>query len=424
MENVLVLAAAALGLSALGMTATVIRSSLLLLGDEGLEDAAKRGSASAEKILAAVRDPSSLYPFSLWIAAALLKSASALAAGAASYACLRAYAFPWGAALACAWLAAYLLVIYFFETSATGIGLPRAGSVLRWGMVILTMLRASALPAALADAVGRRIFPGRYNPDALMDVRSGSEEGILTVIEEGAEHGTIDPSEERMIEGVLRFGDTTVSEEMTPRSRVVFLRKGASVAETARIVGETGYSWYPVLSENGEEVVGILPALALFRAGDGVPWDGFLEKPVYVPESMNVSDLFRRFQRVRMHMAIAIDEHGMLCGVITVADLLEKIVGRMGEGEPAGEVPAWEKDGSLSVPASTPVRVLRDEYGIEIPQSAVYETAGGYAMDCLQEIPEGRVTFRDHGYRITVMETGDRRIERLRFEKIPPSGTS
>jgi putative hemolysin len=192
----------------------------------------------------------------------------------------------------------------------------------------------------------------------------------------------------------------------------------------ARIVGETPFSRYPVLAENGEEVVGVLPARALFRASGDVPWDRFLEKPVHVPESMNVADLFRRFQRVRTHMAIVIDEHGMLCGVITLDDLLERILGKLDDGDAAKEAATWEKDGALSVPGSIPVRELRDEFGIDIPLSTVYETAGGFAVDCLQDIPEGRVTFRAHGYRITVLETGGHRVRRLRFEKIPVTGTS
>jgi len=212
-----------------------------------------------------------------------------------------------------------------------------------------------------------------------------------------------------------------VSEEMTPRSRVGFLRQGAPLSEVSRIVGETSFSRYPVLAENGEEVGGVLPARALFLAGEGMPWERFLEKPVYVPESMNMADLFRRFERIRTHMAIVIDEHGMLCGVITVDDLLEKILGKLSNRDVSAELPVREKDGSLVVPASMPVRELRDEYGIDIPVSPVYETAGGFALDCLQDIPEGRVTFRAHGYRITVLETEGRSIRRLRFEKIPPT---
>jgi putative hemolysin len=208
---------------------------------------------------------------------------------------------------------------------------------------------------------------------------------------------------------------------MTPRSEVVFLRQGAPFQEVARIVKETSFSRYPILAANGEELVGVLPARSLFLASEDVPWDRFLEKPFYVPESMDMADLFRKFERIRAHMAIVIDEHGTLSGVITVDDLLGKILGSLAGSEGDADVPTWETDGSLVAPATTTVRELREDYGIDIPQSAVYETAGGFALDALQDIPEGKVTFLSSGYRVTVLETEGRRILRLRFEKIPPT---
>ncbi|MEW6720267.1 MAG: CBS domain-containing protein [Thermodesulfobacteriota bacterium] len=422
MGGALVWAAAALALSSLGMAATGVRSSLLILGEEGLSEAAERGNETAAEILEKTRDPSLRFPFSLWAAAALLKIASAVAAGYAAAAAWIGAGGLRGLGLAAAWTASYLLFVFLMENIATRRGLVHPEAVLRGGAATLRILRLSALPAAAVEGAGRFFFPGKFSPEALMDIRFGSEEGILTVIEEGAEHGTIGPTEERMIEGILRFGDRTVSEEMTPRSRVVFLRQGAPLSEVRRIVGETSFSRYPVLAVNGEEVVGVLPARSLFLAGEDLPWERLLEKPVYVPESMNMGGLFRRFERAPSHMAIVIDEHGMLCGVITVDDLLEKILGNIAGGEPPAEVPVREKDGALTVPASIPVRELRDDYGIDIPLSPVYETAGGFALDCLQDIPEGRVTFRAHGYRITVIETEGHSIRRLRFEKVPSTG--
>ena len=256
-----------------------------------------------------------------------------------------------------------------------------------------------------------------------MDIRIGSEEGILDVIEEGAEHGTIDATEEKMIEGVLRFGETTVAEGMTPWSEVVYLKEGTPRAEVVATVGESGFSRYPVLSHSGEEVVGVLSSFGLFRLPADGRWEDLLEKPMYVPGSMKVSDLLRRFQRAMVHMAVVIDEHGKLCGVITIHDLLEQIVGRLAGGADLQEGPEWEKDGALSVPAATPVRVLREEYGIGIPLGATYETAGGFVMDYLQHLPEGAVTFLAHGYRITVAETERYRIRRLRIEKTASTET-
>lgn len=405
---------------------TAVRSALIILGEDGLAEEAARGDDTAARLLAAVREPSNRHPFGLWAAAAILKGGSAVLAGYA--AC--AFAYPvaaWrGTTAFVLWVAAYFLLLFFLEhLSAQEAVRNPLGIVRRGGPFCLRALSLSAVPGRMLDRVGRALFGPAYSPEGLMDVRYGSEEGILDVVEEGAEHGVIDPTEERMIEGVLRFGEAAVAEGMTVRSEVVFLREGMSRDAVDATIGESGFSRYPVLSADGEEVIGVLAVHSLFRPGDGTLWERLLEKPFYVPDSMKVSDLFRQFQRAGMHLAVVIDEHGKLCGVITIHDLLEKIVGRMSGGGEPEEAPEWEKDGALSVPASTPVRVLREEYGIDIPTGSAYETVGGYALDCLQDVPDGIVTFVAAGYRITVAETERFRIRRLRFEKIPPaSGTS
>lgn len=416
--------AVSLLLAAGGGAATLFRSSLLILGEEGLEEETAAGRPGAVDLLAAVRDPANRHPFSLWVASSILKAAAALCAGVAA-GLFAAQSGGWRAAVLFAGTLLLLLLLFFLlEHRANRWALGDSRRVLRrWGRACRLALRAGALPARLLDRLGRLLFGGRYSPEALMDVRFGSEEGILDMIEEGAEHGTIDSTEEMMIERILRFGEADVSEVMTPWGAVVALRKGMTVEEVTAIAANAGYSRYPVLSRNGEEVVGILSVRHLLRPTGAARWEQCSERAVYVPDSMKVSDLLRRFRRTQVHMAVVIDEHGKLCGVITVHDLLEDVVGRLAEGPEAEEAPEWEKDGSLSVPASTPVRVLREEFGIQIPLGKTYETAAGFALDCLQGFPEGVVTFLACGYRITIVETERFRIRRLRFEKAETTGT-
>lgn len=413
----------ALLLSVAAAVASAVRSSLLILGEEGLEEERARPGGHAARLLAAVRDPSFRHPFALWALASSLKALSGLAAGGSAVA-FAVVAGGWpGLAGGAVWLAVYLLFLFYLENVTTWGTMKDPRLILRREGVCLAALRAAVVPARLFDRLGRLLFGDRYSPEALMEIRIGSEEGILGVIEEGTEHGTIDPAEEKMIEGVLRFGETAVSEVMTPWAEVVFFKQGTPRDEMAGIVGQSGYSRYPVLSRSGEEVVGIISACSLLRGPAEGRWEDYLEKPMYVPESMKVSDLLRRFRRARVNLAVAIDEHGKLCGVITLHDLVEKIVGRVADGTDPQEGPEWEKDGALSVPAGTPVRVLREEYGISIPLGATYETAGGFVMDYLQDVPEGIVTFLAHGYRITVAETERYRIRRLRIEKTASTET-
>jgi len=415
--------AASLLLAAGGGAATLFRSSLLILGEEGLEEESAAGRPTAAVLLTVVRDPATRHPFSLWVASSVLKAAAALCAGVAA-GLFASRTGGWrAAAIFAGTVLLLLLVLFFLEHLANRRALADSRRVLRrWGRACRFALRAGAVPSRLLDRLGRLLFGSRYSPEALMDIRFGSEEGILDMIEEGAEHGTIDSTEEKMIERVLRFGEADVSEVMTPWGAVEALRQGMTAEEVTSLASNAGFSRYPVLSRSGEEVVGILPMRHLLRPTGAREWEQYCEKPVYVPDSMKVADLLRRFQRTRVHMAVVIDEHGKLRGVTTVHDLLEEIVGRLAEGAEA-EVPEWEKDGSLSVPASTPVRMLREEYGLQIPLGGTYETAAGFALDCLQALPEGVVTFLAYGYRVTIVETERFRIRRLRFEKAEVSGT-
>jgi CBS domain containing-hemolysin-like protein len=415
---------AALLLASGGAAVTVFRSSLLIVGEEGLAEDASAGQELAGELLEAVRDPKVRHPFSLWVAASVCKTLAGLSAGGAALSFFLLLEGWHAAAAAAAWALFFLLLLFYLENLSTRGAMSHPRQILRrGGKMCLCMLRGAAAPARFLDRLGRHLFGKGYVPEALLDIRFGSEEGILDVIEEGAEHGTIDPTEEKMIEGIFRFGETVVNEVMTPWSEVVCLRKGMAFAEAAAAVGNAGFSRYPVLSRNGDDIEGILSSRNFFRPGGGEKWERYIEKPVYVPESMKLMDLLRQFQRTRVHLAVVIDEHGKLCGIITIHDLLEEIVGRLAEGTDSPEVPEWEKDGALSVPAATPIRILRDEYGINIPLGDTYETAGGFALDSLQDVPEGVVTFLSYGYRVTVVETERFRIKRLRFEKKGLTGT-
>ncbi len=419
MESQWIVVPASLALAAAAAAVTALRSALLILGEDGLEASAVEEPLAA-RLLAAVRDPSSRHPFALWSAAAILKAGSALFAGAGAFVFGQSLTGWTGAAAGIGWSTTWLLLIFLFEHLATqGVMQEPWPAIRRGGGWSLRILLTAGFAGRALDRVGHWLFGAGYSPEGLMDIRFGSGEGILDVIEEGAEHGTINPVEERMIEGVLRFGETTVAEGMTTRSDVAFMRIGMSRAEVGTVIGETGFSRYPVLSSDGESVTGILQTQSLFRVETEAGWETLIEKPGYVPDSMKVSDLFRHFQRSRPHMAVVIDEHGKLCGIITLHDVIEQILGRLSDGYEADEMPEWEKDGALSVPGATPVRLLRDEYGIDIPMSPVYETAGGFGLDRLQDVPEGPATFQSDGYRVTVTETGRFRIRRLRFEKVP-----
>lgn len=134
-----------------------------------------------------------------------------------------------------------------------------------------------------------------------------------------------------MLQGILKFGDTTASEIMTPRTDITDIDYDDDFDSVMRIVVESGYSRLPVYQGSFDNVKGILYARDLLpfigRRPDDFDWHSLLRDPYYVPESRNIDDLLEDFRRMKIHLAIVLDEYGGTCGLVTMEDVLEEIVG-------------------------------------------------------------------------------------------------
>lgn len=134
-----------------------------------------------------------------------------------------------------------------------------------------------------------------------------------------------------MLQGILKFGDTTASEIMTPRTDITDIDYDDDFDSVMRIVVESGYSRLPVYQGSFDNVKGILYARDLLpfigRRPDDFDWHSLLREPYYVPESRNIDDLLEDFRRMKIHLAIVLDEYGGTCGLVTMEDVLEEIVG-------------------------------------------------------------------------------------------------
>ncbi|MCM1484452.1 MAG: gliding motility-associated protein GldE [Muribaculaceae bacterium] len=138
-------------------------------------------------------------------------------------------------------------------------------------------------------------------------------------------------SDKEMLEGILRFGDTTASEVMTPRVDMTDIDIHSTFDEVMRIVIDSGYSRLPVYEDSEDNIRGVLYSRDLLpyvgKADNDFDWRKLLREPYYVPESRMIDDLMEDFRRRRIHMAIVIDEFGGTQGIVTLEDVLEEIVG-------------------------------------------------------------------------------------------------
>ena len=147
-----------------------------------------------------------------------------------------------------------------------------------------------------------------------------------------------------------------------------------------------------------------------------------LHSVYYVPESMKVSVLLKEMQRRRIHMAIVVNEHGSVEGLVTLEDLIEEIVGEIQDEYDTEERPVERlKDGSLLIDASMPIRDLVDLHALPIPITNDYETLSGFITHQLQGIPRGGEVIHHGGYRFTVVDLGDRRVAKVKVERVDRS---
>lgn len=144
-----------------------------------------------------------------------------------------------------------------------------------------------------------------------------------------------DRPDKEMLEGILRFGDTNAAAIMTPRVDIVGLEKDMTFGQVMEVIVSKGYSRMPVFGDSQDDIVGVLYARDLLpHIQDGSPdsddtfsWQTLIRKPYFVPESRMIDDLLEDFRKLKIHIAIVVDEFGGTQGVVTLEDVLEEIVG-------------------------------------------------------------------------------------------------
>ncbi|GAB4520107.1 MAG: hemolysin family protein [Haliangiales bacterium] len=174
-------------------------------------------------------------------------------------------------------------------------------------------------------------FGGSTRQGMLRDL---SEEEFRRLVDAGNAEGEVDAREQRFIHSVFEFGDKTVAEVMEPRDRIFALSARLSFPQLMREVVARGFSRVPIYDRGLHQIRGILHAKDLLiesirPASERRPLGGFLHEPLYVPPSLKLETLFRDFKQRKSHMALVVDEHGRLVGLITMEDLLEELFGEI-----------------------------------------------------------------------------------------------
>ncbi|WP_414752324.1 hemolysin family protein [Anabaena sp. CCY 9910] len=247
-----------------------------------------------------------------------------------------------------------------------------------------------------------------------------TEEEIKILIEQGTEAGTFEEAEQDMVERVFRLGDRPVSSFMTPRPDIVWLDLEDTTEENRQKMSENGYSRYPVCQGGLDNVLGIIPVtdlLARSLRGDSLDLTVGLRQPVFVPESTRGLKVLELFKQTITHMALVVDEYGVIQGLVTLNDIMSEIVGDVpsadGEEEPQAvqrEDGSWLLDGMLAVEDFFELFDL-EEWDFE--ERGSYQTLGGFVITHLGRIPAAADHFEWQGMRIEVMDMDGNRVDKV-----------
>jgi putative hemolysin len=266
--------------------------------------------------------------------------------------------------------------------------------------------RAVLLLFGIGD-VGRRTFV--------------SEEEIKHLVKEGREQGVLDQTEMELIHSVFEFSDTPVKKVMIPRPKIFALDVNASPDEAERLIVESGFSRVPVYQEGADDFIGVVyikDALRLLERRQPLVLRKILQPVHFVPETKKVGALLKELQKRRAHLAMVVDEHGSVTGLVTMEDLLEEIVGEIQDEYDWEERPVERlRDGSLVVEGTTPASELREAHHIPIPVSDEFDTVAGFMLNSLGSVPRGGEVVGVEDYRLTVVDVEKNRISKVKIEK-------
>lgn len=235
---------------------------------------------------------------------------------------------------------------------------------------------------------------------ALFGVKAASGQDFITreelihTLSEGGETGALTEHEHKVIENMLDFSHTVVSEVMVPRLRMVALDITSSKDLLMQIVREHMYTRYPVYRKDLEDIVGFVHSKDLFLHPllDSPDFDiSRIVRPLlFVPESKRASDLLREMQRKKIQMALVVDEYGSICGLVTIEDLLEELVGEIDDEHDVGETPRAVRlpDGSFVVDGLISRNDLEELLDIKFEEGLPYDTLAGLILDQLGRFPQ------------------------------------
>ncbi len=241
-----------------------------------------------------------------------------------------------------------------------------------------------------------------------------SEEDIVTMLDAGADEGTLKQDDIEYIKNVFKLERLSAADIMTPRSDLVAVPKDISDTELLRLIESEGYSRIPVYGESVDNIIGILHAreYLLKRMRTGFKMEEVLLPPEFVPETVHLDALFKEMQNDRTHMVVVVNEYGLTLGVVTMEDIIEELVGEIWDeqdDEVAEESIVEVEENTYRILTTVSIDEFFEFFELEKNEEIESTTVNGWLAECCGSIPEVDYELEYESLSIRVTEADDKR---------------
>lgn len=299
--------------------------------------------------------------------------------------------------------------------------------------MLYAIIILSILVVILPLCIGVLLYGMKNNKktlDGILGNDDVTEEEIISMVREGHEQGTILASEAELIHNVFEFDDKEVKDIMTHRKNIVSLDGSMSFIDAIEFIIDTGKSRFPVYENDVDSIIGVLhikDAFTFFEKNEVYrssikDIDGLIRPVDFIPETVNINDLFKKMQSKKSHLAMVVDEYGQISGLIAMEDILEELVGNI-EDEHDEEENYIRKndDETFIMDGMTEFSDVKEALSLPVDDDA-YETLNGFIISLSDKIPEegDKTVISAYGYRFSVMSVEDKVIKQVMIKKLAP----
>ena len=251
-----------------------------------------------------------------------------------------------------------------------------------------------------------------------------TEEDIKGIVEQGLADKALEKDETDLVHGALEFDDIVVRSVMTPRTKMFCLPERMLLSDALPLINQNAHSRIPIYGKDLDDITGFVHVrdilLEMEKDSRMVTLHQLARKPVFVSQEKMVSSMLKEMQGRKTHMAIVMDEHGGVEGLVTLEDLLEEIVGEIEDETDISRSQPYQRVDRDTVITSGEIEisVLNGVFDASIPEGADYSTLNGLLHEMLQDIPQEGDKIQAGGLRLVVEKTVRNLPVRIRVERI------